>query len=1188
MILEVLGAGGEGVVYRTLDTHRGEEIALKVLHLGDGVAVPQLKREFRFLRDLVHVNLLPLYELVVEREVSFFTMAYVRGRDFLQSASSIPSLTSLTLQLADVLSFLHQTGRVHRDIKPSNLIVRPNGELVLLDFGIGLDLRAKVPEVRTMVGTPRYMAPEILALQNASDKSDAYSMGILLYEALTGRHPQPSERTQLSQKSGFDPRDVAENIPEDFANLIRSLTEPDPEKRASVDLCSALLDRAVPSPRSPSQSAPQWDVRFSGRSRAISRLNAAKDWVKDGYSPFVVRIEAISGMGKSALVQHFLSEQPDSIVLSGRCSEHELLPHKAIDGVVVELIEHMKSRPIEEQLELVPHSDAAILAQLFPEFSTLACFEGALIEQASLGDYRALRHRAYLALAAVLARLANEQTLIVAIDDLQWGDVDSGRLIAEVFAGAERPNCLLILSYRSEEKESSDCIRDLFKEPTGFLLEVPGTQIQLEPLDDIEARALVAGLLEDEHAQLIEQIVHEAGGSPLLLTEMAAHLKLHGALENSGRGIEMLSEIVSSRLDALSAEARDAFGLLCCASAPTEVAHLAELTAGEPESLVSQLRRVRLGRSRKGSMIIEPIHDAVAETMRASLGKDVAGLHFRWAELLVEKKGDPAEVARHFNACGDSRTSLWAERAADQSAKSFALTSAIDLYRLALRTATEDEGRKFDLRLRLANMLADAGRGAEAAPIFERLAESAKLGDGIELRRRAAEQLLIIGDAQRGTRILKDVQEEVGLKWPRTNARALVSLLYHRALLNTMSDSTIERALSSSSSPELELKLAACRAAWPISMISTIHGAANCSLYLRLAIQSGDHSALSVGCAMEAMYQAISGPKNRAKVERWMASATRAAVDGGDVYREAFLEFAVGQIQYLCGDLHGSLEHFERSEGLFLEHGRGVAWELNSGRIFWTDALFYLGQHRRLDSLFSAWIPDAEARGDRYILSALKMAKAPRVLFKDGDVEGANTELHDGFALWDSPYVSYHHLSRAVIQAYVDIYRGAPEVALRNMPQLKKMMRQSYMDQVHVAQVQVGTVEALACLELAADTSNRTERSSILERVRRVAKMMARQQAVWSTALGAQFEALAELIEQPSERGLAQLAHAERLFKECRMVLHAAGASARLGELLGGDEGRTRLDRAHSAFIHADVGDWIRTLSCITPRVLPR
>jgi hypothetical protein len=300
------------------------------------------------------------------------------------------------------------------------------------------------------------------------------------------------------------------------------------------------------------------------------------------------------------------------------------------------------------------------------------------------------------------------------------------------------------------------------------------------------------------------------------------------------------------------------------------------------------------------------------------------------------------------------------------------------------------------------------------------------------------------------------------------------------------------------------------------------------------------------------------------------------------------MAFATGQNHYLAGDLNESLSYFRQAEGLFLEHGRGVAWEHNSARIFWSDALFYLGQHRELDQRISSWVADAEERGDRYILSALRMADAPRTLYRDGDVDAAQAQLSEGFALWDSPYVSYHDISHAVVQAYIDVYRGNAPQALERMNHLKKMMKQSYMDQVHVARVQVGVVEAIACVEVAADCKDVRKRHSLSHRVRRLSKLMLDQGASWSTALGTQFSALASLIESPSESSLRQLKRAETLFLGSDMILHAAGVSARVAELVVGDEGKSRLDQAHIVFASAEVGDWVSALSCITPRVLPR
>jgi hypothetical protein len=100
--------------------------------------------------------------------------------------------------------------------------------------------------------------------------------------------------------------------------------------------------------------------------------------------------------------------------------------------------------------------------------------------------------------------------------------------------------------------------------------------------------------------------------------------------------------------------------------------------------------------------------------------------------------------------------------------------------------------------------------------------------------------------------------------------------------------------------------------------------------------------------------------------------------------------------------------------------------------------------------------------------------------------------------------------------------------------------------------------------------------------------MMLSQGATWSTALGFQFDALASLIEAPTKQGIDQLRRAEVLFEDAGMRLHAAGVNGRLGELLGGDEGKELLDECHAVFTQADISDWVASLSCVTPRVLPR
>jgi serine/threonine protein kinase len=240
-IKEVIGMGGEGVVYKAWDRALEQYVALKTLHVTDASHIPTLKREFRFLRGLSHPCLVQLHELVVDLQLSFFTMALVEGCHFLHATIDENALRSLLVQLSDVVAFLHSTGRVHRDIKATNILVRRDGSLVLLDFGIGLNLKRPESELKGPTGTPRYMAPELLLDRPASQESDAYSIGVLLYEALTGAHPSPTGRTEISLNMARRPSVLLPDVPADLDTLCYELLEPKPDQRATVQTIIATL-----------------------------------------------------------------------------------------------------------------------------------------------------------------------------------------------------------------------------------------------------------------------------------------------------------------------------------------------------------------------------------------------------------------------------------------------------------------------------------------------------------------------------------------------------------------------------------------------------------------------------------------------------------------------------------------------------------------------------------------------------------------------------------------------------------------------------------------------------------------------------------------------------------------------------------------------------------------------------------
>ena len=219
-----LGEGAFGVVYEAEDVDRGERVALKTLQNAAPAALYRFKREFRELSDIVHPNLVGLYELQQEGPHWFFTMEFIEGTDFLTDLrlrvrpdtvdggdNEIAAAETLDLHptsptspadtriedvvhqfraLAEAIHALHQHGKVHRDLKPGNVRVEQGTDrVVLLDFGLVTEVTEDSNASIGVKGTPAYMAPEQAAGKQATPASDWYAFGVMLFEALTGQTP---------------------------------------------------------------------------------------------------------------------------------------------------------------------------------------------------------------------------------------------------------------------------------------------------------------------------------------------------------------------------------------------------------------------------------------------------------------------------------------------------------------------------------------------------------------------------------------------------------------------------------------------------------------------------------------------------------------------------------------------------------------------------------------------------------------------------------------------------------------------------------------------------------------------------------------------------------------------------------------------------------------------------------------
>ena len=648
-VLRRIGAGGMGVVYEALDRERDARVALKMLRRVNADAVRRFKNEFRALQGLEHPNLVSLGELIAEEGRWFLSMELIDGSDFLSwvrplevgvvgtaeqdtdlaaartATPSDPAESPMMIgervvgkrldearlrdglsQLVLGLSTLHAHGMVHRDIKPSNILVTSDGRVVLLDFGLVTVFGGSGDD--RVVGTAAYMAPEQAASLSVGPEADWYGVGVMLYEALTGRLPYVGSRIAvLTEKQASPPprpRELAPATPEDLDRLCTDLLAIEPSARPSA---AGLLARlAIEDEVGDLATGSLHPLPFVGRDAELAVLDDALRAVKAG-EPQVLFVEGESGVGKSALVKCFVDRAgiDEARTLSGRCYENESVPYKAVDGVVDALAAHLSLLPDERCEQLLPEH-VHLLAKLFPVLSGVTGIASLPAAAESL-DAHEVRTRAFSALRQLLARIGDEAPLIVSIDDLQWADADSMALLRELLAPPDAPVLLLVATLR----------------PGAELVDPPGTRrLCLEPLPPADAEALARALAEASGGRELDvaAIAAEAGGHPMFIDELVRHMSAEGSTPSSRR----LDDAISARIERLDDSARGLVEICSVHGGPLAQGVAARATECELAALGAHVRKLRIASLVRssgalGTDTVEPYHDRIREAVVAHM-----------------------------------------------------------------------------------------------------------------------------------------------------------------------------------------------------------------------------------------------------------------------------------------------------------------------------------------------------------------------------------------------------------------------------------------------------------------------------------------------------------------------------------------------------------------------------------------
>ncbi len=1274
-VLRCIGRGGMGVVYEALDRERGRRIAIKTLLRFSPGALYLFKQEFRTLANVLHPNLVRLHELVAsEVDGVFFTMELVLGQDFrmysqrpeARAAARLPPATTdgrlggsiervsgmlpvedepespscsarperattpadierlrpALQQLAEGVHALHVAGKVHRDIKPSNVLVGEGGRVVLLDFGVAAEL-SRVVDERWLdshrVGTPEYMAPEQALRRPLTAASDWYSVGALLYETLVGKPPFVGEYDDvLYRKALLDPpspRELVDGVPEDLDILCRDLLQRAPEDRMTGrGVLRWLGGSHSKHPSPPPAIAGGSGTLLIGRSAELRALQDAFEVTRAG-GTVIVRASGPSGIGKTALVRYFFDDlvaRGDAVPLRGRAYERESIAYKAIDGVIDALSRYLIALELHGD-EVVLPPDAWAIACLFPILRRVESI--GRLSAGAVNDPQLVRQRAFVALRALLTDLASRRPLVIHMDDVQWGDVDSATLLLEILAPPLAPPLLLVLGYRDgAEAESSPFLRMLNERGLDGL---DVRDLPVKPLALGDARQLARDLMgaEDEPAeQVAEAIAVGSGGSAFFIEDLARSFHAQGKPANASAFVvdtsTTLEQMIDKRVANLDNQTRRVLELIAIHGRPVPTSILQDCAGvdGDLDPLVTTLRGghfVRLG-ARDGREMVETAHDRIKETVVARLATDVAREHHRQLATVYEAQQhiEPEAIVGHWFEAGEpERAARYAERAAENAAEKLAFEQAVQLYRLTLSALPPHSPEALQVRVRLAEALGWIGRGAESARLYLEAAEVAPANQRAMLQRAGANQLLFCGRIEEGARILRRNLAELGPGAPRSVWSALFWLVVYTVWLRVIGLRITERDILDVPRRQREYLEALYSVVIGLILVDVIVGNTLSARFIVFSFRSGYRLAIIGGLLLRASQLAMrGGPVSQQEIALERMARDLAARVGNDldqrvadiatdgappVFREEPQQ-AIEALHAVQSFLHGCWkEAYESCERAYtkLPAARGM-WNVHALAVYGEYARVFMGEAADLAKRLPRLLADAERRGDLLKIVNLRTGVAPMVFLAKDDSGSARRHVLDTMAQWSQTGFLLQHWRAMIAEVDIDLYDDKGKSAYDRLRRDARAYKRSFLG---VAQY-VGAITSFALGRAAVASSYEEPEAGPrrLREARRMGRWLQRGALPWTSTLSSLLSATVSNAEGDVESACAQLRAAAVHADAADMALHACAARHRLGTSLAGDEGKALVQEAEEAMRAKGVQAPARYVAMLLPGRWPR
>jgi len=753
--LKKLGEGGKGIVYKARDTALNRVVAIKMLKsaVSGEEAYSRFMREAQAVAKLNHPNIVSIHDIGKEDGKQFFVLEFVDGMSLRELMGTYPegkcdiqTILRIGIDVCNALQYAHSQSVLHRDIKPENIMITQEGTAKLMDFGLAKMLgQPSITQEGIIVGTVAYVAPEIALGKGADARSDLYSLGAVLYEAVTGKPPfigGDSVKIIFCHIHDYpiSPNKLNSKVPQALAECIMKLLEKEPTKRYqnATDLLNVLREIAegflmevhVPSHKASVVVPPQRPsaVRETQLIDRVEEMNLLREAVDRAVrrEGGLVFLYGEAGIGKTRLTRELgaYARLRGMQVLYGRCPA--LFRMDGVPPYVLwnEVIKDYLQVCTPEQLYRVIGFYPSEVCKLVPEIKQKL---GTVPQSLPINPEQE-RDRLFEAVSQFMINLSKETPLLIILDDLQWTDQSSLLLLHYLARGVYREPLLLLGAYRDTDIDERHPLSPVLTELNRERL-LQSTQLKRMSFNDVQEMIKQILDQEDVPREFCELVYEKTRGNPFFVEEVIKSLKEEEVIfreENRWKIKEVskiefpktVKSVIKARISRLDEDCQNILTLASFVGNDFSFEAICGVTNIEENKLLELMEKIlKTGlvkeRVIRGEdvycfadvIVRDVVHEEVSHLRHKKLHSSVGNA----LEKVYAKKIDAhlGELAYHFLEGGDKEKALdYFLKAGEKAQTVYAHNEAFSYLQHALELL-EETGASLEQKARVVEKLGD-------------------------------------------------------------------------------------------------------------------------------------------------------------------------------------------------------------------------------------------------------------------------------------------------------------------------------------------------------------------------------------------------------------------------------------------------------------------------------------------------